>query len=847
MKMTKTIMLGGAMLCATSACALVWSLDQVRVRPAIPVSQPISNDTVNTKGQKFDLPTIFNQRVNLDFSTGTYTDKSMNAADSIFTFDAPASGRVLYLTETLIRPSGYTAGNIKVECNAPYEVLVNKASKVQKTTAEDSICEASMRMVPVTMQPEDTYQVCVKIIADAGAKAPEMKLNFIPDEKSEANTIVSGPAIKERFLLPATDQGVRATSSQISPDGKYLLTFFTDKQTADITNRYIQVSEVKSGRILTTLERAAWMPKGSTLYFTRKSADGFDVYTMTLPDMQQKLLYSGIPTDNFTWSPNEQYIIYYDTEEAAADTTPLHRYLTPDDRIAGNRNRYFLKKYDLASGAEQTITYGTKNTVLADISADGNKLLFTTSAETPSKYPFYSFNLIQLDMNTMKADTLIRDNGYLTTAVYSPDAKRLFVIGSARVFGDLGVKIGDEPIPNDYDLQGFIYDIATQKATAVTRDFDPSIANPVWNRVDGNVYFKAYDGFFVKVAQLNPNTNKITTLPTEVANVGSFSVGNEESQWLSYTGQGPDYAGREYLMNLKTGKSTLLADPLKPTFDNIELAETQPWTYTYKDGTVIDGTLTLPPNFDPNKKYPLIVYYYGGTLPSTYSVSHAYAPQIFASRDYVVYVLNPSGTYGYGQEFSARHVNAWGKRTADEIIEGVKKVVADHPFIDGSKIGCLGASYGGFMTQYLQTLTDIFTAAVSHAGISNVTSYWGEGYWGYSYNSVAAAESYPWTNPELFTKQGSLFNADKIHTPLLLLHGTADTNVPIGESIQIFNALKILNREVEFITIDGEDHISGYYPYNKLLLWQNTIMAWFDKWLKDDPRWWNEMYPTPNL
>ena len=123
----------------------------------------------------------------------------------------------------------------------------------------------------------------------------------------------------------------------------------------------------------------------------------------------------------------------------------------------------------------------------------------------------------------------------------------------------------------------------------------------------------------------------------------------------------------------------------------------------------------------------------------------------------------------------------------------------------------IGASYGGFMTQYLLTQTDIFAAAMSHAGISNVTSYWGEGYWGYSYNSVAAAESYPWTDPELFTKQGSLFNADKIHTPLLLIHGTADTNVPIGESIQLFNALSILGRQVEFISVDGGDHTSGSF------------------------------------
>lgn len=234
------------------------------------------------------------------------------------------------------------------------------------------------------------------------------------------------------------------------------------------------------------------------------------------------------------------------------------------------------------------------------------------------------------------------------------------------------------------------------------------------------------------------------------------------------------------------------------------------------------------------------MYYYGGTAPSAAGMTSPYSPQVFASRDYVVYVLNPSGTTGYGQEFSARHVNAWGKLTADEIIEGVKKFCKEHSFVDSDKIGCLGASYGGFMTQYLLTKTDIFTAAVSHAGISNVTSYWGEGFWGYSYNSVAAAKSYPWNNPKLFTEQGSLFNADKIHTPLLLLHGTVDTNVPIGESIQIFNALRILGRDVEFITVEDQNHIIT--DFEKRKIWQASIMAWFAKWLQDDPRWWESMY-----
>lgn len=228
-------------------------------------------------------------------------------------------------------------------------------------------------------------------------------------------------------------------------------------------------------------------------------------------------------------------------------------------------------------------------------------------------------------------------------------------------------------------------------------------------------------------------------------------------------------------------------------------------------------------------------------MPTTRGITSPYCAQLFASRDYVVYVIQPSGTIGYGQEFSARHVNAWGERTADEIIEGTKKFCAAHPFVNDKRIGCIGASYGGFMTMYLQTKTDLFAAAVSHAGISNVTSYWGEGYWGYSYNSVAAAESYPWNNPDLFTKHGALFNADKIKTPLLLLHGTVDTNVPVGESIQLYNALKILGKPVEFITVDGENHFISDYP--KRELWHNSIMAWFARWLQDSPVWWNELYP----
>ena len=237
--------------------------------------------------------------------------------------------------------------------------------------------------------------------------------------------------------------------------------------------------------------------------------------------------------------------------------------------------------------------------------------------------------------------------------------------------------------------------------------------------------------------------------------------------------------------------------------------------------------------------------YYGGTSPTERSLENRYPSHVYAALGYIVYIIQPSGATGFGQEFSARHVNAWGQRTGDEIIEGTKKFCAEHNFVDAKKIGCIGASYGGFMTQYLQTKTDIFAAAISHAGISDITSYWGEGYWGYSYSALASANSYPWNARDMYTLQSPLFNADKINTPILFLHGTVDTNVPVGESIQMFTALKLLGKPTAFVQVVGQNH--QILDYKKRAEWNKTIYAWFAKWLKNQPEWWNAMYLEKSL
>jgi dipeptidyl aminopeptidase/acylaminoacyl peptidase len=806
------------------------------------------NDSISPKGEKFKPTELLSSRMAKHQKNAV--EANADTAGTVALSMAEQDG-LLHVLSTQIRANRFAKGQIKVTSQAPFAILLDDKELAKKESVErDSVSRESERSASVRLEPERDYNLIVRVLSQAtDSVKPTVKVAFVPDKGFDSIQVYSGANLKRRFSIDDSEYGYRIDRVSVSPDGRYLLTKYYDYEDAKHSRYYATLTDLKTMKVINENVNgyAEWMPTGSTLYTTMKLKDGVDI-TITDPKTGKEInRYECVPTSTFTWSPDGKYMIYSKTDEGIKESGPLRRYASPEDRIPGFRSRSWLMKYDPETGLSQQLTFGNHSTELRDISADGSKILVNTQNEKSTVRPFIESTIYELDLNTMKADTIVPTGPqFITGAYYSPDGKKVLLTGSAAAFDKIGQKTGNEPIANDYDIQMFILDRATGKVEAITRDFDPCIDTYVtWNKGDGKIYFTAQDGFYLPVYVYDPKAKSFEKLPTQVDVTRTASIAAYNPSVIAYNGQGYDYAGRGYVLDLKTKKNTLIGDPSAERFANIELGKSEPWKFTASNGTVIDGNIIYPPHFDANKKYPAIVYYYGGTLPTQRTITHAYSPQLFASRDYVVYVLNPSGTTGYGQEFAARHVNAWGDYTANDIIEGVTKFAEEHPFVNKDKIGCIGASYGGFMTQYLQTLTPLFAAAVSHAGISNVTSYWGEGYWGYSYSAVAAADSYPWNNPDLYTKHGSLFNADKINTPLLLLHGTADTNVPIGESIQLFNALKVLNKTVEFVSVDGENHYIMDFP--KRILWQNTIMAWFAKWLQDSPEWWNDLYPDRKM
>lgn len=814
-----------------------------RVRPAIQLQAPLQLDSVNFNGEKFTLKNLLQTQVDIDFSHPyAYTRMETDTTGYVRVDKAEANG-LLYLFSTRLRAEHFTEGVLKISSPVRWEVFVDGQSKWVKDTSEDSLASVRPAEVRLSLEPETDYDIVIKLLSIAEDKeTPALKCEFEPDNGYKDAVVHMNPDMKRRFSLYNTAFGSKVYSVALSPDGKYLLTYYWDNYSTKRSRTWQELTEVKSQRVVhpNVPTNARWMPVSNRLYYTVKGSRSNDLVFFDPETMREEVVMENLPEGNFVWSPTEEFLIYTEREEGKEPDGPLKRIQMPDDRIPGWRNRTYLVKYDLKTGLSQRLTYGSESIYLNDISPDASKLLCTSSKSHITECPYSLVSLFEIDLGTMKADTLVSADPYLNQAAYSPDGKQLVILGGPDALGGIGKNYAPHPVGNQFDVQAFLMDLGTRKFTSITRDFNPSVSLLQWNRADNCIYFSTVDKDCQHIYRYVPDKGAFEMLPLKEDVITSFTIADDNPVVAAYVGGGNTSAGAAYLYHVRKQTSELLANPMKETLDEINFGQMQEWDFTASDGTIIEGMMCLPPDFNPGKKYPLIVYYYGGTTPTTRGMTSPYCAQLFAARDYVVYIVQPSGTIGYGQEFSARHVNAWGDYTADNIIEGTKKFCEAHPFVNSERIGCLGASYGGFMTMYLQTKTDMFAAAVSHAGISNVTSYWGEGYWGYSYNAVAAANSYPWTRPELFTKHGALFNADKIHTPLLLLHGTVDTNVPIGESIQLYNALKILGRPVEFITVEGENHFIA--DYDKRVLWHNSIMAWFAKWLQDRPEWWDNLY-----
>ena len=649
------------------------------------------------------------------------------------------------------------------------------------------------------------------------------------------------------YMVHDLTDGKRVRGVNLSADGQFVCVSYQTTDRGGNTRWNYELRDVKSGRLISQPSRnPRWMPKSIAWLEEEKEGSHRVLYKVDPKTGVRTRFAYDIPEGSYTVAPTEDYLIFTLEEEGPKEDKEVFEILEMDDRQPGWRKRNYLAKYDIKTGITQRITFGNKGEYLYDISQDGSKLLVISNRSRLTKRPTTVSDVFVMDAQTLKVDTLLSGAEFLGSGSFSPDGSQVLFVGNPEAFNRIGCQLPAEVTPSMTENELFLFDIASKQVKPLTKDFDPSINDVDWSWADGQIYFSAEDRDYVNMFVLNPNTGNVAKLPVKGDYTYRFNMAAHAPvlAYLSYKTMEPASAYVATIKNAKFNAHSIMFNG-KEALGDAEIGTCQDWNFTNSKGDTVYGRLYLPKDFDATKKYPMIVYYYGGCSPVSRYFESPYAPQYWNSLGYVAYILEPSGATGFGQEWASRHVNTAGRGPAEDIIEGTKKICEAHPFINKDKIGCMGASYGGFMTQYLQTQTDIFAAAVSHAGIANHTSYWGEGYWGYNYSEVSMANSYPWSHRQLYVDQSPLFNADKIHTPLLLLHGNADTNVPLIESLQMFTALKLLGREVSLVEVEGENH--HILDYSKKEKWLATQMAWFQKWLKDDPTWWDALYPKKHL
>lgn len=809
------------------ACSLCWGMLLNAERMEIntfhyagpyPVKVPYQVDTVDVNSEPWKTDRLLKTPLSLE----TVAQGKLLAADAL---PVTGDGYALHLLGFTLENTRYGKAELKVEGIKSYQVYV-----------DGKLCEN----LKLALEPA-SHRIIVKYLSVPGQKeTPKLSLDT---EKEGIFTLTQEEG--RLYTLADVLHGKRYTDVEVSPDGKYLILAYRTTRVGGQTENTYVVRELATGRVLAERsEELHWMPRSSEYYLTRQGVNGKELVRVNPSTGIETLMSTSLPEGSFRFSPTEDYLLFSLVQEGPKEKKEIYEYVDPDDRQPGWRDRTYLAKYDLASGLMQPLTYGYRQVFATDISADGNKVLMMVTKRRLEARPTTLYSLYILDVNTLESDLLVEDDGFISNALFSPDARQVLIAGSPESLGGIGKNVKEGQTPSMIDTQLYLMEVADKSVKPLTLNFNPNVMQTVWNKADGKVYFTAENRDYYSLYQMEPASGVIRQVEVPEDMVLNMAVSSQKPV-LAFYGESVSNSHRLYSVDLKSRKPVLVEDLSKDILKDIRLGSCEAWNFVNSRGDTIYGRYYLPPHFDATRKYPMIVNYYGGCSPTSRNFESRYPHHAYAALGYVVYVIEPSGATGFGQEFSARHVNTFGDGVADDIIEGTRKFVDEHAFVDDRKIGCIGASYGGFMTQYLQTKTDIFAAAISHAGISDHTSYWGEGYWGYSYSEVSGANSYPWKNKELFVDHSPLFNADKIHTPLLFLHGSVDMNVPVGESIQMYTALKLLGRETALVVVDEQDH--HIVDYGKRIQWQNTIFAWFAKWLQDDPSWWNTLYRPKSL
>jgi dipeptidyl aminopeptidase/acylaminoacyl peptidase len=243
----------------------------------------------------------------------------------------------------------------------------------------------------------------------------------------------------------------------------------------------------------------------------------------------------------------------------------------------------------------------------------------------------------------------------------------------------------------------------------------------------------------------------------------------------------------------------------------------------------VHGFLVKPPFFEPSKKYPLVMLIHGGPQNAWSDNFHyRWNAQMFASPGYVVAMVNFHGSTGYGQVFTDSISGDWGGKPFEDIMLGLDYLLSHYNFIDKGRLAAAGASYGGYMIDWIEGHSDRFKCLVSHSGVFDLRSMYGatDELWFPEWDFKGT----PWSNKGMYEKWSPSSYVENFKTPCLVIHGQNDFRVPVTQGFQLFTSLQRKGVPSRMLYFPDEDHFVQK-PQNAELWWK-TVLDWLDKYLK---------------
>ncbi|CAN5290465.1 S9 family peptidase [soil metagenome] len=640
---------------------------------------------------------------------------------------------------------------------------------------------------------------------------------------------------------------------QVSPHGQkvaYSVTTIEKEKNDYRSSIFVSAIDGSHQRRLTTADakdsRPAWSPDGSQLAFLSNRSEKPQIWIIRADGgeaWKASDLDEGV--NSFEWSPDgssfvavsksiEKHEMEKDesTEEEKSDVKHITRIRYKAD---GEGFLDFKPKHlwiiPVGDGKPRQLTHADISDGDPVWSPSGREIAFVTNRSEGREWNSVSEIWVVPASGGDERPVISGDTAAFGSPSWSPDGSKIAVVGHWEA------QAGGGPNQNIWTVPA-----GGGEATNLTADYDRSMSDfamsdiytgsatrPIWTP----------DGEYVMLTVSDTGSTQIYSIPSSGGEphkitsgdqrVSAFSLGSDGKTVAFIAGTVTD-PGNIYV-STEGGNNPTKITALNDEFLNgIALSEPEEfWVASQSDGQQIQCWVMKPVGFQPGVKYPMILEIHGGPH-GMYSNSFMHEFQLMAARGYVVVYTNPRGSQGYGEAFTRYTHMAWGEKDMPDIMAAVDHVL-EQGYVDESRVGITGGSYGGFMTLWMIGHSDRFKAAVTQRCVSNLYSFFGTsdigwGFGGYNFGGT------PWENRETFMKYSPITYVKEMTTPLLIVHSEQDFRCPIEQGEQVFISLKKLGREVEFVRFPDENHNlsrSGQPKHRIERL--EYIIGWFDRYM----------------